>query len=77
MEKILRTKNTIILATSNSEKNQAIQIVGYDKKKVFVLENAIDKNTIGEDKNLEKTLKSKIYICTVGRPHFKKFGNAN
>ena len=72
VEKILRTKNTIILATSNSEKNQAIQIVGYDKKKVFVLENAIDKNTIGEDKNLEKTLKSKIYICTVGRPSFQK-----
>ena len=57
VEKILRTKNTIILATSNSEKNQSIHIVGYAKKKVFVLENAIDNNTIGEDKNLEKTLK--------------------
>ena len=72
VEKILRTKNTIILATSNSEKNQAIQIVGYDKKKVFVLENAIDKNTIGEDKNLEKTLKGRTYVCTVGRPSFQK-----
>ncbi len=72
VEKILRTKNTIVLATSNSEKNQAVQIVGYDKKKVFVLENAIDINTIGEDKNLEKALKSKIYICTVGRPSFQK-----
>ena len=72
VEKILRTKNTIVLATSNSEKNQAVQIVGYDKKKVIVLENAIDINTIGEDKNLEKALKSKIYICTVGRPSFQK-----
>jgi glycosyltransferase involved in cell wall biosynthesis len=72
VEKILRTKNTIILATSNSEKNQAVQIVGYDKKKVFVLENAIDKNTIGEDKDLEKTLKGRTYICTVGRPSFQK-----
>tara|TARA_B100000900_G_scaffold10793_1_gene8916 strand:+ start:2424 stop:3554 length:1131 start_codon:yes stop_codon:yes gene_type:complete len=72
VEKILRTKNTIIIATSNSEKNQAIQIVGYAKKKVFVLENSIDNNTIGEDKNLEKTLKGKTYICTVGRPSFQK-----
>ena len=72
VEKILRTKNTIILATSISEKNQAVQIVGYDKKKVFVLENAIDKNTIGEDKNLEKTLKGRTYVCTVGRPSFQK-----
>ena len=72
IEKVLRTKNTIILATSNSEKNQAIQVVGYEKKKVFTLKNAIDKRSIGEDKNLEKTLKSKTYICTVGRPSFQK-----
>ena len=72
VERILRTKNTIILATSNSEKNQAIQVVGYDKKKVFTLKNAIDKRSIGEDKDLEKTLKSKTYICTVGRPSFQK-----
>jgi glycosyltransferase involved in cell wall biosynthesis len=72
VEKILRTKNTIVLATSNSEKNQAIHTVGFDQKKVFVLENAIDTNTIGEDKDLEKTLKDKTYICTVGRPSFQK-----
>ncbi len=72
LERILRTKNTIILATSNSEKNQAIQTVGFDKEKVFVLKNAINKNSIGEDKVLEKILKSKTYICTVGRPSFQK-----
>ena len=72
VERILRTKNTIILATSNSEKNQSIHIVGYAKEKVFVLENAIDTNTIGEDKDLEKTVKGKTYICTVGRPSFQK-----
>ena len=42
------------------------------KKKVFVLENAIDTNSIGEDKDLEKNLKGKTYICTVGRPSFQK-----
>ena len=72
VERILRTKNTIILATSKSEKNQSIHIVGFDQKKVFVLENAIDTNTIGEDKDLEKTLKDKTYICTVGRPSVQK-----
>ena len=72
IEKVLRTKNTIILATSNSEKSQAIQTVGYEKKKVFALKNAIDKRSIGEDKDLEKTLKSKTYICTVGRPSYQK-----
>jgi len=72
IEKVLRTKNTIILATSNSEKSQAIQTVGYEKKKVFALKNAIDKRSIGEDKDLEKILKSKRYICTVGRPSFQK-----
>lgn len=72
IEKVLRTKNTIILATSNSEKSQAIQTVGYEKKKVFALKNAIDKRSIGEDKDLEKILKRKTYICTVGRPSFQK-----
>ena len=72
IEKVLRTKNTIILATSNSEKSQAIQTVGYEKKKVFALKNAIDKRSIGEDKDLEKILKKKTYICTVGRPSFQK-----
>ena len=72
VEKILRTKNTIVLATSNSEKNQAIHTVGFDQKKVFVLQNAINLKTIGEDKVLEKTLKGKTYICTVGRPSFQK-----
>ena len=72
VEKILRTKNTIVLATSNSEKNQAIHTVGFDQKKVFVLQNAINLKTIAEDKVLEKTLKGKTYICTVGRPSFQK-----
>lgn len=72
IEKLLQTKNTIILATSTSEKNQAVQTIGFDKKKVFVLKNAIDKKTIGEDKDLEKTLKGKTYICAVGRPSFQK-----
>ena len=72
VEKILRTKNTIVLATSNSEKNQAIHTVGFDQKKVFLLQNAINLKTIGEDKVLEKTLKEKTYICTVGRPSFQK-----
>ena len=66
LEKIIQDSPAtilFILATSISEKNQAVQFVGYDKKKVFVLENAIDKNTIGEDKNLEKTLKIvKFYL---------------
>ena len=72
VEKILRTKNTIVLATSNSEKNQAIHTVGFDQKKVFVLQNAINLKTIAEDKVLEKTLKGKTYICTVGRPSYQK-----
>ena len=48
VEKILRTKNTIVLATSNSEKNQATHTVGFDQKKVFVLQNAINLKTIAE-----------------------------
>ena len=72
VEKLLRTKNTIVLATSASEQNQAIHTVGFDQKKVFVLKNAIDIKTISEDKVLEITLKGKLYICTVGRPSFQK-----
>ena len=36
------------------------------------MKNAINKNSIGEDKVLEKIIKSKTYICTVGRPSFQK-----
>ena len=37
-----------------------------------MLQNAINLKTIAEDKVLEKTLKGKTYICTVGRPSFQK-----
>lgn len=71
IEKFFVTKNCLLVATSNSEKEQALKTVGYQPENVFVFDNCINPiNNIAELK-IEKTWPDN-YICTVGRPSYQK-----
>ena len=70
IEKVLKTNNTFVLATSVSEKNQAEHIIGYPSSKVMVLNNAtppFDLSTIKAYPVIHSN-----YICTVARPSYQK-----
>jgi len=69
IEKTLTTRNTILLATSNSEKNLAVNTVGFDPSKALVLNNAISPINITE---LDLKPIHSNYICTIARPSYQK-----
>ena len=66
VERMLKTNKTILLATSKSEKDHAINIVGFNPSKVILLNNAI--SPIKTQISSSNKIKHKNYICTIGRP---------
>lgn len=61
-----------IIACSPSEKNRAIQEVGFSPNKVLLFNNSIPEISI-KDSNSNSYIKTKKrYICTIGRPSFQK-----
>ncbi len=71
IEKTLSTSNNVLIATSNSEKNRAINEVGYKKSKALIFNNSINPINISDALTIQKTWPDE-YICTVGRPCFQK-----
>jgi len=71
IEKLLAFKNSFILASSKSEKDRAIDEVGYKKEKVLLFNNSINSITKINPLIIKKTWPDN-YICTVGRPSFQK-----
>jgi len=70
VERMLKTNKTILLATSKSEKDHAINIVGFNPSKVILLNNAI--SPIKTQISSSNKIKHKNYICTIGRPSYQK-----
>jgi len=70
IERMLKTNKTILLATSKSERDLAINVVGFSPSKVIVLNNAI--NPIKTQISSSNKIKHKNYICTIGRPSYQK-----
>ena len=70
IEQLLRTRRTTLLATSKSEKDQSINIVGFSPSNVIVLKNAISPTK--QPSNNSERIKHRKYICTVGRPSYQK-----
>ena len=70
IERMLKTNKTILLATSKSERDLAINVVGFSPSKVIVLNNAI--NPIKTQISISNKIKHKNYICTIGRPSYQK-----
>lgn len=71
IEKLLANKKTILLATSISEKNRAIEEVGYKPEQTFVLNNCIEPINSISPLTIKKSWNDE-YICTVGRPSYQK-----
>lgn len=71
IEKIFKHANSYLLATSNSELQQGLDMVGYKKERALVFNNSIlPINTI-QPLSIKKTWPDN-YICSVGRPSFQK-----
>lgn len=71
IEKSLTFKNSYILASSNSEKDRAINEVKYKKENVLLFDNSINAIEKTEKLTIDKTWPDE-YICTVGRPSYQK-----
>ncbi|MEZ0007413.1 glycosyltransferase involved in cell wall biosynthesis [Flavobacterium sp. 28YEA47A] len=71
IEKLFANGNSILLASSNSEKDRAIKEVGYVEKKTILFNNSILPIDQLSELTIEKTWPDD-YICTVGRPSFQK-----
>jgi glycosyltransferase involved in cell wall biosynthesis len=71
IEKFLANGNSILLATSNSEKKRAIDEVGYKPKNTILVNNCIEPITAIQPLTIPKTWPDQ-YICTVGRPSYQK-----
>ena len=71
IERLSISKNTTLVATSESEQNLAIEMVGYKKNKTIILNNSIDIKTTPNSKS-KFTNNLDNYICTVARPCFQK-----
>lgn len=74
IEQLFKNFNSIVLATSKSERNRAIQDVNYKKYKTVVFNNAIlPINEYNIDSSIIDRLQlPEKYICTVGRPSYQK-----
>jgi glycosyltransferase involved in cell wall biosynthesis len=71
IERLFANRNSILLATSNSEKQQGILTVGYKPENIVVFENCINSINNIAPLNIQKTWPDN-YICTVGRPSYQK-----
>ncbi|NHM07785.1 glycosyltransferase family 4 protein [Flavobacterium sp. CYK-4] len=71
IERLLANKNSILLATSNSEKQQGINVAGYQPENTIVFENSIEPINELAPRQIEQTWPDN-YICTVGRPSYQK-----
>lgn len=71
IEKFFANHNSILLASSNSEKNRAIEEVGYKPSNTIVFNNSINKINNIAKLSIKKEWPDN-YICTVGRPSYQK-----
>ena len=71
IEMALVSGTHLLLATSTSEKNRAVEEVGYKPKDVTVFNNCIEPIIKVTPLSIAATW-PKDYICTVGRPSFQK-----
>lgn len=71
VEKLFSYTNNKILASSNSERNRAINEVGYKPENCLLFNNSIEPIKTVKELSIPKTWPDN-YICSVGRPSYQK-----
>ena len=71
IERLLANKNGLLLASSASEQQRAIDEVNYKKTNTAIFPNSIEPIEIIQPLTINKTWPDE-YICTVGRPSYQK-----
>ncbi|SCX95296.1 glycosyltransferase [Flavobacterium anhuiense] len=71
IEKLLSKGKTVLVASSQSELNRAVNEVGFPKSKTNLFNNAIEPIEKIYDLSIPKTWPDQ-YLCTVGRPCYQK-----
>lgn len=71
IEKLLSKGNSVLLASSESELQRAINEVGYSKSKTALFNNAISPINKIYELSIPKTW-PETYLCSVGRPCYQK-----
>lgn len=71
IEKFIFRQKVVLLATSTSEKDRALNEVGYAATTIKVFNNCIEPITTIAPLTIPKTW-PEAYICTVGRPSYQK-----
>lgn len=73
IERLLKNKNSILLASSNSELERGIDEVKYKKSKTALFNNSISPIVLNpEFRDISSHKLPAEYICTVGRPSYQK-----
>ncbi|WP_179334001.1 glycosyltransferase [Winogradskyella costae] len=73
IERVLKNKKSILLASSNSELERGISEIKYKKSKTALFNNCIAPITLDpEFSDISRYNLPDEYICTVGRPSYQK-----
>ena len=73
IERLVKNRNSMLLASSNSELNRGLNEVKYAKEKTLLFNNSIDQVKLNpEYKNISEYNLPENFICTVGRPSYQK-----
>ncbi|MBU2926788.1 glycosyltransferase [Winogradskyella psychrotolerans] len=73
IERVLKNKKSILLASSNSELERGISEIKYKKTKTALFNNCISPITLdSEFSDISQYNLPEEYICTVGRPSYQK-----
>ncbi|KAA1244330.1 glycosyltransferase [Aquimarina sp. RZ0] len=72
LERIFRSFNSVLLASSNSELQRGINEVGYKKLRTELFNNSILPIKLKENNTNYPITWPRSYICTVGRPSYQK-----
>ena len=71
LERLFANKNSILLASSNSEKKRGVEETGYVINNTLVFNNCIEPISSLRPLTINKEWPNE-YICTVGRPSYQK-----
>ena len=72
IERFLKNRNSVLLASSESELQRGLVDIKYSKDKALLFNNCIEKIELNTNYSYSEYNLPENYICTVGRPSYQK-----